>query len=122
MRTGLLAEFVPFAGALLGEVIVPIAPAPGERGDDAEATPRVSARSGLLGVALAMEEIVQEPIDGVDVIEPLSPCQEPCILDQRFNGPVGIDLRRDTAKQIVNLRRILTVHWGSLAARLIHLP
>ena len=68
MRTGLLAEFVPFVGALLGEVIAPIAPAPGERGDDAEVTPRVSTRSGPFGVALVKEELVQEPIDGVDVM------------------------------------------------------
>src|SRR5262245_19744505 len=99
-----------------------MAPAPGERGDDAKVTPRVSTCSGPFGVALVKEELVQEPIDGVDVIEPLSPCLEPCALDQRLNGPVGINLRRDTAKQIVNLRRVVTVHGGSLAARPIHLP
>ena len=82
-----------------------------------------------------MEEIVQEPIDGAGVISPFSPCLEPCALYQRFNGPAGIDLRRDTAKQIVHLRRVVTaatrerrvpdliaVHGGSLAARPIHLP
>src|SRR5262245_26432458 len=117
LHAGLLAELTPRVLALLGEVRpqtrwlldgVPD-PAPAELGHG-EIPPRVGADPSQLRVTRAKQELVEEPVDGIDVIAPPRDqfLPERRVLDQRPDRPTGDKLVRDAAKQIVDLRRRIT--------------
>jgi hypothetical protein len=60
-------------------------------------------------VVRAKEELVEEPVDGVDVICPRYKFPgERCVLDQWPGRTACVKLGRDAAKQIVYLRRGIT--------------
>src|SRR5215469_3231006 len=89
---------------------------------DGEVTPRVSDRPGHLSVALAAEKLLQEPVDGLDVVS--SPCSPPPesghgwilavddsergVLDQRSGRLAGVQCIRDASKQVVERRGVVT--------------
>ena len=77
-------------------------------GHNTEATPRVTALFSRLSVTRAKEEMFQEPADSVDVISPYPYPSERGALDQRSGRPTRVVLRRDAAKQAVDLRRVVT--------------
>src|SRR5215469_8993211 len=93
---------------------------------DGEVTPRVSDRPGHLSVALAAEKLLQEPVDGLDVVS--SPCSPPPesghgwiltvadsergVLDQRC-GLAGVQCIRDASKQVVDRRGVVTRNHAS---------
>jgi hypothetical protein len=60
---------------------------------------------GAVGLA---GELAQEPVDRVDVIGPFPPRLERGVRDQRPSRLAGVEFRRDTAKQIVDLDRAVT--------------
>jgi hypothetical protein len=106
---GLLAEVAPSIRAILETVLrVPGDPAPGELGHG-EVTPRVFDHPSRPILARVKKELVQEPVDGIDVICPprCHSYSERCVADQLPGRPTGVQLRRDAAKQIVDLRHVI---------------
>jgi len=74
-----------------------------------QVVPGISAHPGRVTGVVAVEELLQEPVDSLDpiAIAPLSP-PERRIRDQRPGRPPSVELRSDPTKQLVNLGRVVT--------------
>src|SRR5579863_8964902 len=92
-----------------------------------EATPGICAHFSQFTGIRAKQELAEERVDGRDVISP--PSRPECrIPGQWLDRPVSVELLRDAAEQIIDLRHVITAacdqesrvpdlfagHWPSL--------
>jgi len=117
MRSGLLAEVAPRVRALLPEASLHlllhlrrlrsrvVGPSAGEL-SHRKVTPRVGVYSTQLMVTRVQKELVEDPVDSINVISllPITSLAERGVLDQWSHGLAEVLFRRHEAKQIVHLR------------------
>ena len=106
-RAGHLAEVAPRAVTLQLEGIL-LTRCLGDPGNG-KVSPRILSDPTQLNVTRGKEELVQEPVDSIDVIaRPRCLLPEGRVLDQRPGRTPGVELCRDTATQIIDLPRVVT--------------
>jgi hypothetical protein len=109
VRAGQLAEVAPRAVTLQLEGVL-LRRSLGDP-DNGKVTPGVLSDRTQLTATRRREELVQELVDGIDVIaQSIYPPPEGRVLDQRLGRTPGVELSRDTAAQIIDLLRVVTRH------------